>query len=276
MGTNPYKVVNIIHEGDCLELLRKFPSDFLDCTITSPPYNKCGARGGIKDSIIYDEDTDSKPESEYQSEQIDVLEEIHRATVPGGHCFYNHKVRYKNKGSAISPFEWLLKTSWLIRQEIVWDRNAAINIRGWRFHEFDERIYWLNKSDDAAGHELESKHAILGSVWHIPPETKNKHPAPFPIELPARVLISVFNNEKEKIVFDPYMGSGTTAVAAVLLGHHYIGLEQSPKYIKTAEKRIKEAQSESFKVYAEQTLHNVKNPYHRKIKPDAEKWLQQP
>lgn len=69
-----------------------------------------------------------------------MLNELYRITKPGGSFFYNHKIRWE-KGLLLHPMDWLRKTNWIIRQEIIWDRMIAANIRGWRFWQVDERIY---------------------------------------------------------------------------------------------------------------------------------------
>jgi len=76
------------------------------------------------------------------------------------------------------------------------------------------------------------------SVWAMNPESAKKvgHPAPFPIELPYR-LIQLYTF-KGDLILDPFMGSGTTAIAALKAGRKYIGYEIDPEYIKRAEDRI--------------------------------------
>ena len=81
----------------------------------------------------------------------------------------------------IHPWDWLKLTRWLIRQEIVWDRTLAAQLRGWRFWQTDERIYWLYKPDGSrVGEELKAVYAKWGSVWRGMPESGIDHPAPFP------------------------------------------------------------------------------------------------
>jgi|GEM_PF-6254011 len=75
----------------------------------------------------------------------------------------NHKVRYEN-GKMLHPIEIISKTKWDIWQEIIWNRKIAGNIRGWRFWQVDERIYWLVKGKPK---ELKPQHAKLTSVWEI-------------------------------------------------------------------------------------------------------------
>ncbi len=78
------------------------------------------------------------------------------------------------------------------------------------------------------------------SVWTFPaqPARAVNHPAPFPVELPAR-LIKLYTFA-EDIVLDPFIGSGTTAVAALKNGRHYVGYDNNEEYCKIARKRIRE------------------------------------
>ena len=91
---------------------------------------------------------------------------------PGGSFFYNHKVRYF-KGNAISPWQWLVKTKWNIREEIVWNRGSGPEISGYRFIQIDERIYWLCKGEKHP--RLPRRSANYGSVWKFGPEMSNPH-----------------------------------------------------------------------------------------------------
>ena len=78
------------------------------------------------------------------------------------------------------------------------------------------------------------------SVWTFPAESARKigHPAPFPVELPRR-LIELYTFADE-VVLDPFMGSGQTALAAIQSGRHFVGYETEEKYVKLANQRIQE------------------------------------
>ena len=158
--------------------------------------------------------------------------------------------------------EWLTKTKWCVKQEIIWDRMIAANIRGWRFWQVDERIYWLYKPihSNQIGKELESKHALLTSIWRIAPERQNPHPAPFPLAIPARSIYSILN-EEQGLVIDPYAGSGTTLVAAKLLDKDYLGIEISSNYVEMAQTRLNNAESELPKILEEQEKHLVRKTF---------------
>ena len=237
--------LNKIIQGDTLTVLRTLPDEIVDVGVTSPPYNKGeNKKGWLVKNVKYSGATDKLPEEEYQKNQIEVLNEIFRITKLGGSFFYNHKIRWE-KGVMLHPMDWLRKTKWLIRQEIIWDRMIAANIRGWRFWQVEERIYWLYKpkGKKLIGEELKPKHSLLTSIWRFPPERENPHPAPFPLALPIRAIYSVMD-EKKGLVIDPYCGSGTTLVAAKILEHDYIGIEISKEYVEFAENRLKNYESE--------------------------------
>jgi modification methylase len=121
----------------------------------------------------------------------------------------------------------------------------------------EERIYWLYKpmGKNLIGKELESKDALLTSIWRIRPEIAKRHPAPFPIELPLRCLLSVAKNND--IVIDPYCGSGTTLVASKKLGLDCIGIDVSEHYIEIAKNRVENYVLENSKMESEISKHTV-------------------
>ncbi|PIU15748.1 site-specific DNA-methyltransferase [bacterium (Candidatus Gribaldobacteria) CG08_land_8_20_14_0_20_39_15] len=256
------KPKNKIIQGDALDVLKEIDDNFIDLGITSPPYNKGEKhKGWLVKNVKYNVVNDNIPEEIYQEQQIRVLDEIFRITKPGGSFFYNHKTRW-TQGKMLHPIEWIQKTKWTIRQEIIWDRMIAANIRGWRFWQVDERIYWLYKPIDGnkIGKELKSKHALLTSIWRFPPERKNGHPAPFPLLLPTRIIYSILD-DKKGIVLDPYVGSGTTCLAAKSLGLNYIGIDISKEYVKDAENRLKNHLNYKKIVDEEISKHTVKKTF---------------
>jgi modification methylase len=113
----------------------------------------------------------------------------------------------------------------------VWKRKGGINFNPGYFLPTYEVIYVFAKPDFT----LSPKANAHGDVWDIPQERDNPHPAPFPLALAERVVGST----KAKIVLDPFVGSGTTCVAAKKLGRKYIGLDNSPEYVELAERRLR-------------------------------------
>lgn len=261
--------------GDVLEKLKNIDNDSIDLSITSPPYNKLEKHnGGLVSSIVYEKHVDNMDEENYQKWQIEVLNEIYRVLKPGGSFFYNHKIRYLN-GGGLHPFEWISKSKFIFKQEIIWDRTIAGNIRGWRFWQTDERIYWLYKplkKGKNIGLELHSKDAKMTSIWKIMPEGNNIHPAPFPIELPTRIICSIQSmlNTNDILVLDPFAGSGTTALAAEYLNARSISIELSQEYKNIYDERRKNASKDIEKVKKELSLHKVEKTYQQRKKEKNE------
>ena len=259
----PNKYKNKIVLGDAVAVLKKMPEEIVDLGITSPPYNKQEKNnGGLVSNVVYSSYRDKLPEDEYQTQQIKVLNELFRVTKSGGSFFYNHKIRWVN-GDMFHPMDWLRKTEWTVKQEIIWDRTIAGNIRGWRFWQVEERIYWLYKplNGNKKGKELESKYAKLTSVWRAIPENNNPHPAPFPLWLPVRIILSLLGDSGKGLVLDPYAGSGTTALATKILGFDFLGIDISKEYIDYARNRIKNYKNEMGKVEKEKDLHFIKKTF---------------
>ena len=260
-GLEPF--LDQVIQGDVLDVLRQLPDNCVDVGVTSPPYNKGeDQKGWLVDRVKYQGATDRRAEEEYQAWQIEVLNEIWRVTKPGGSFFYNHKLRWR-RGRMYHPYEWVSRTKWVVRQELIWDRMIAANLRGWRFWQVDERIYWLYKpiGSHRVGKELKSRHALLTSIWRFPPERDNVHPAPFPLELPLRAIYAVMDEAQGGVVLDPFAGSGTTLVAAKILGHHYIGIEISAEYVEMAQRRLLNFQRELPRAQKEISKHQVKKTF---------------
>ena len=243
-----------LRTGNCIELAKGLEDNSINCTVTSPPYNKCGVGGGLFRKIEYAAFDDTLPEDEYQEQQIELLNILFDKTKEGGSLFYNHKVRYF-RGDAISPWAWLTKTKWNIREEIVWNRGSGPEISGYRFIQTDERIFWLCKGSKHP--RLPRKCAEWTSVWKFGPEMKNPHPAPFPIIMPLRCIQAVMS--EPGLVLDPYSGSGTTGLAAVLLGHKYIGFDLSDSYHDMARERINNPTRRELEKFTEECGIEVNN-----------------
>lgn len=231
--------------GDILETLRQFDDNIFDLVITSPPYNLGGdfhtgwrtKDGGYKSVRYgaYDTHGDNMPEEEYQDWQVKCMDELYRVTKEDGNFFYNHKNRIKNF-RIISPYEWILKSKWILRQEIIWDTTNQVNQDARRFIPCHEQIYWFSKTITHIDNTAER----LNDCWVFRNKLKRKdtgHPATFPIEVITRILSVVPN---ARFVLDPFMGSGTTALACIELDRDYIGIELSPSYVDIINRRIEE------------------------------------
>jgi len=228
--------------GDAVTVMRKLQPQSIKCVVTSPPYNLKNSSGnGMKDgrggkwsnaALMqgYDNHADCMPHDEYVAWQRDCLTEMMRGLRPDGANIYNHKWRVQ-KGLLQDRSD--IVEGFPVRQIIIWHRSGGINFNKGYFLPNYEVIYLIAKPD----FKLASKANALGCVWKINQESKNPHPAPFPVELAENCIMSV----DEGVVLDPFIGSGSTAVAAEKNNREWIGIDQSSEYIEMARKRIKEA-----------------------------------
>ncbi|MBK9934905.1 MAG: site-specific DNA-methyltransferase [Cytophagaceae bacterium] len=232
--------LNKIIQGDCLEEMKKISDNSIDLIVTSPPYNLKNSTGnGMKDGrggkwknaeLVngYSHHNDCMPHEEYVKWQRDCLTEMFRIIPNDGAIFYNHKWRVQDgllqdRQDIISGFP--------VRQIIIWKRRGGINFNQGYFLPTYEVIYLIAKPD----FRLIPKANAFGDVWEFKQEMNNPHPAPFPIDLIDRIISST----NAKTILDPFIGSGTTAIAAILNERNYLGIELSPEYVEMALKRIK-------------------------------------
>jgi site-specific DNA-methyltransferase (adenine-specific) len=238
-----------LYLGDCREVLPTL-SD-IQLVVTSPPYNLGGApwvgfghwksnnpagsggagkwKGGANGTgVEYGQHRDDMPWPEYVAWQHEIVGLIWASLADDGAIFYNHKPRVVG-ASVWTPLE-LLPPTVLLRQIIIWNRPGGMNYNPTAFVPTHEWIMLLAKE----AFRLKSRGVSgLGDAWAMRPD-KNEHSAPFPLELPTKAIdATVFG-----VVCDPFMGSGTTGVAAVKAGRPFIGIEKNPKFFDDACRRI--------------------------------------
>ena len=226
---------------ECIELMKKLPAQSIGVIVTSPPYNLKNSTGnGMKDgrggkwsnaALIngYATHKDAMPHKKYVAWQRECLDNMMRVLKNDGAIFYNHKWRVQ--GGLLQDRHDILE-GFPVRQIIIWKRKGGINFNPGYFLPTYEVIYLITKPD----FKLASKANAQGAVWEIPQARGINHPAPFPIELAERCIAST----RGGIVFDPFMGSGTTALAASSLKRDWIGAEISEEYCQIADQRLKE------------------------------------
>ncbi len=222
--------------GDCLDAMKMMKSESFDLIITSPPYNLGNNHhtGNIRHKA-YD---DNMPEPEYQDNQIAVLNECYRILKPEGSMFYNHKNRIK-EGFSITPYGWLLKTHFVIKQEIVWF-NRSQNFDKCRFYPMTERIYWLAKSPQTKLYNAINHHDLFTKQEWQAEGTSKEHTRAFPEKMVADILACF---PEAQSVLDPYGGSGTVAVVCKKMGRNdFVIIEKEEKYAELASKRLKNTQ----------------------------------
>jgi modification methylase len=232
--------LNKIYQGDCLEVMKQIDDNSIDLVITSPPYNMKNCVGGFfkqekvkhiwRDAKLrqgYDGYNDDMDYNDYVKWQRKVLKKCMRVLKEDGAIFYNHKFRIQ-KGLLLTRMD-IIK-GFPLRQIVIWDKIQSINFNYSHIPPCYEVIFILAKKN----FRFNSKGGWT-DVWRIPADKKNQHPAPFPLEIPKKII----EKTNSKIVLDPFIGSGTTAIACIKERRKFIGIELSPKYYEIANERIK-------------------------------------
>ena len=230
------------------ESMAELPDHSVHLMVTSPPYNV---------GKEYDRDVTLEEYLEFLGR---VWREVYRVLVPGGRACVNIANLGRKPYIPVHSFiiRGLLETGFLMRGEVIWNKAASSSPStawgSWRspanptlrdVHEyiliFSKRTY--TRKNPAKRRGSISRDDFLEftkSVWTFPAVSARSvgHPAPFPVELPQR-LIQLYTYEGE-LVLDPFMGSGQTAVAALNGNRHYVGYEIEPDYVRLAQRRIKQ------------------------------------
>lgn len=243
---------NVFYHGDSRNM-SQIPDNSVHLMITSPPYNV---------GKEYDEDLSL---AEYQELLEGVFAETHRILVDGGRACIN----IANVGR--KPYiplhalviQLMMELGYLMRGEIIWQKGASAGTScawgSWRsasnpvLRDTHEYILIFCKNSFRRSHptgsstiEKEEFLAATKSVWQFAEETvwefpaesakRAQHPAPFPLELPSR-LIALYSYAGD-IILDPFMGSGTTAAAAFANERKYIGYDTNEEYVTIARSRL--------------------------------------
>jgi modification methylase len=228
------------------EKMEELPDDSVHLMVTSPPYNV---------GKEYDEDFTLE---EYLRFLKKVWHEVYRVMVPGGRVCINIANLGRKPYIPLHAFilQDMMELGFLMRGEVIWNKaSSASPSTAWGswlsasnptlrdIHEyiliFSKGTFSRKKINDRKS--TISKEEFLEftkSIWTFPAEPARKvgHPAPFPIELPYR-LIQLYTFEGE-VILDPFMGSGQTAIAAIKTDRHYVGYEVSDDYVNLADMRI--------------------------------------
>jgi adenine-specific DNA-methyltransferase len=255
----------VLFEGDCLELLASIPDNSVKLIVTSPPYN------------LGKEYEDRLTLATYVEQQKRVIGECVRTLHPNGSICWQVG-NYVDDGEII-PLDIKLypifeELGLHLRNRIVWHFGHGLHASR-RFSGRYEVILWFTKTDhytfnlDAVRVPQkypEKKHfkgpkrgELSGNplgknpsdIWEIPNVKSNhvektEHPCQFPVELIERLVLSM--TDPSDWVLDPFMGTGTTAIAALMHGRKAIGAEILPKYIEITKERIRLAEAGKLRI----------------------------
>ena len=245
----PNKLLNTIIASSC-ENMKDIPNNSLHLMITSPPYNV---------SKEYDNDLSL---NEYLSLLKNCFTETYRVLVDGGRACINIANIGRKPYIPLSDYvsKIMIEIGFNMRGEIIWNKSAGAGIStAWGsfqsasnpiLRDVHEYILIFSKGNYKRERDKEEKELRKDnitkeefiewtkSVWTMNTESAKRigHPAPFPEELPNR-LIKLFSFTND-IVLDPFMGSGTTAIAAIKNNRNFVGYEINKEYINLANNRI--------------------------------------
>lgn len=229
------------------EKMEELPDNSIHLMITSPPYNV---------GKEYDENLSLE---EYRNLLKSVFKEVYRVLVVGGRACINVANLGRKPYIPLHSFiiEDMLRIGFFMRGEIIWDKGSSAGTSmawgSWlsatnpTLRDVHEYILVFSKGNNGRLN-LDKKESTITkeefmeftkSIWYFPTQSARAigHPAPFPIELPTR-LIKLYTF-KGDVVLDPFIGSGTTAIASRKLKRNYVGYDISKEYFKLAETRIK-------------------------------------
>jgi site-specific DNA-methyltransferase (adenine-specific) len=236
------------------EDMSELPSNSVHLVVTSPPYNV---------GKEYDEDLDL---NEYREFLKRVFREVKRVLVPGGRLCINIANLGRKPYLPLHAYiiQDMLDLGFLMRGEIIWNKAGGgspstawgswLSAKNPTLRDQHEYILVFSKDTFTRQNPFGRKSTIsreeflefTKSVWTFPAVSAKEigHPAPFPVELPYR-LIQLYTFEGE-VVLDPFMGSGQTAIAAIKSKRFYVGYEIVPEYVELAQKRIKIFESQGY------------------------------
>lgn len=245
--------------GDCLAVLPTLPAASVDVVVTSPPYNI---------GLGYNSYDDRRDEAAYLDWMVAICREIARVLKPDGSFFLNIS---GSPRAPWLPFELVvrLRAVFVLQNHITWIKSVTLGdttsghfkpVSSKRFlHQAHEPIFHFTLSGAVAldrlaiGVPYQDKSNIArrghpsdlrcrGNTWFIPYDTvqskaeKFHHPGTFPVALPRWCIR--LHGRRDPVVLDPFMGTGTTLVAAAEAGGQGIGIEIDPEYVAIARSRL--------------------------------------
>ncbi len=254
-----------LFNGDCQKLLKRIPDECVDIVITSPPY--CIGKAY--------EDPHNDIET-FIEQHKKIFPQIYRVLKPGGSICW--QVGYHINNSSVYPLDFYvyniffeeskdLQYPLFLRNRIIWTFGHGLN-SSQRFSGRHEMILWFTKGDQYSfslddirvpqkypgkkSYKGPNKGKLSGNalgknpsdVWDIPNVKaqhveKTEHPCQFPVAIPRRLIKAL--TKEDGLVLDPFAGSGTTGVAAVLEKRRFVGAEIVPDYYDIAVSRIEDA-----------------------------------
>lgn len=261
-----------LHKGNCIDMLKKLPDESVDLIVTSPPYCMGKAYEDPQDDI----DT-------FKTLHTDIFRELYRVVKTGGNICW--QVGYHVSDRCVVPLDYIVYSIFtdmsaalaqplILRNRIIWTFGHGLNSTN-RFSGRHETILWFSKGTPAQfdldevrvpqkypgkrAYKGEHKGELSGNplgknpsdVWEIPNVKamhveKTIHPCQFPVAIPQRLIKALA--PPNGLVLDPFMGSGTSGVAAIIEKRRFVGAEIIPEYYNVAIERMAAAKNGTVRI----------------------------
>lgn len=241
-----------LFKGDCIEILKKLDAETIDCCITSPPYDDLRNYNSI-----------------FNCEEL--ATQLYRVLKKGGVVVWNVNDRIKNGTKSLTSFKQAITFNQIgfnVNDVMIWKKKNPIpQVKQPRYNQCFEYMFIFSKGKpktfnpimvkcDNANKNYNStckkatkdnerqykefainEEKVSDNIWEIAvAQNDTIHPAVFPLEMPMKHIETWTN--KNDVVLDCFMGSGTTGIACKLLKRNFIGIEIDDKYFNLAKKRI--------------------------------------
>jgi len=238
-------LLNRIFNESCLDTMKRMPDGLVDVVITSPPYNmnlrirngKYCSRQIVKElSTKYEGFSDNLPIEEFYEFHSQVMRELLRVS---NLIFYNIQIV---TGSKRAFFKMIGEFSEHLKEIIIWDKGNGQPAMQEQVLNRQSELILVFENDYPISRQFRSatfKRGTLDDVWLIKRERKKgvtNHGATFPEEL-IKTILQNFSKEGD-VVYDPFLGTGTTAIVSKLMNRKYIGSEINAEYFTISEKKI--------------------------------------
>lgn len=247
--------INKFYNEDCFDTLNKMDDKSIDCVLTSPPYNMTKRKGGYADKQTrYDEYQDWKTEDEYNQWTCDIFNKIDKKLKDNGVILYNFSYSIENPGLPYTMLGKLLSdTPFTVADTIIWKKNNSIPHPASynRLNRIVEFVYVIVRKSELKTFSCYKK------VAKVSPKGQNYY------EIVDNFIIAKNNDEKTDLnkatyssefcikllniyskvgdlIYDPFMGTGTTGVACKMIGRNFIGSEISKRQVEHSHNRIQQ------------------------------------
>jgi len=250
----------VLKQDDCSDVLKEMRNEVIDLTVTSPPYDNLRT---------YNQEDWKWGEAQWKP----IIEELYRVTKHGGVVVWivgDATVNGSETGSSFKQALWAMECGFNLHDTMIWNKGrfTAVGTLNVRYASVFEYMFIFSKGSPKTFNPIKDRPCKTAgkaksgtirqrdgstkrmsnegwiqpeygqrfNIWQVHPKGVKGHPAPFPEPLVRDHIVSWSN--KGDTVLDPFMGSGTTGAASLLLNRNFIGIEVDPEYLSIAKARI--------------------------------------